>query len=521
MTNLRDLATIDPWERSLERSQRRRAITPQIRKRVARRRKASAALSTLMLAGPAGQALAASGAGVDTRVDAASPATRAIDGRDGAAMMLRLGSTGSAVKEVQLRLGVDADGTFGPATDSAVRAFQGRAGLETDGVVGPATWTKLFGLDRAAAGVAAKGGDVAVIVRERGDSPAANDASADARAGAGATPQVGGGNAPGAPAPDAGGPAQGTPTQPVAQVGACGTLQLSAPVKGTVTSNYGPRGGRNHDGVDIAAPTGTPVRAAECGVVSSRGAQGGYGNMVCVKHSSRFETCYAHLSRYAVSAGQEVRKGQVIGHVGCTGSCTGPHVHFETRVDGQAKDPSPYLRGALVPGEPTVEPKPAPVTAKASSQGQARTTSVSRPAAAAPAQPATAQPATAQPAPAPAQPAPAAAPQPAPAQPVAAQPAAAQPTPAPAQPATEQPAPAPQQAPATAQTAPAPTAAPEPAPAPAATPAPQPQVEAEAEVEVRAGRCARRRAGRPGRGRGHGRDRRAGPGRTPVAKPAP
>ena len=170
-------------------------------------------------------------------------------------------------------------------------------------------------------------------------------------------------------------------------MGACGTLQVSAPVDGTVTSDYGPRGGRNHDGLDIAAPTGTPVRAAECGVVSSRGVQGGYGNMVCVKHSSRFETCYAHLSRYAVSAGQEVRKGQVIGHVGCTGSCTGPHVHFETRVDGQAKDPSPYLRGALVPGEPTVEPKPAPVTAKASSQGQARTTSVSRPAAAAPVSP--------------------------------------------------------------------------------------------------------------------------------------
>jgi len=120
------------------------------------------------------------------------------------------------------------------------------------------------------------------------------------------------------------------------------------------TSPFGPRWGRNHDGVDIAAPSGAPVRAAECGVVTVRGVQGGYGNMICVQHSDRFETCYAHLSGFAVNGGQTVRRGQVIGYVGCTGHCTGPHLHFETRVDGRAQNPDTYLRGASVPGNPRV-----------------------------------------------------------------------------------------------------------------------------------------------------------------------
>ena len=118
------------------------------------------------------------------------------------------------------------------------------------------------------------------------------------------------------------------------------------PVNGTETSPYGPRGGRNHDGVDIAAPMGTAIRAAACGTVSLAGQQSGYGNMVCITHTSQLSTCYAHMSRFAVSDGQQVSQGQVIGYVGCTGSCTGPHVHFETRVNGQAVDPSGYLSGA-------------------------------------------------------------------------------------------------------------------------------------------------------------------------------
>ena len=129
----------------------------------------------------------------------------------------------------------------------------------------------------------------------------------------------------------------------------CGSSTVASPVNGTVTSGFGPRWGRNHDGLDIAAPAGTAIRAAACGSVTIAGTQSGYGNIVCITHNSSFSTCYAHMSRFAVSQGARVRQGQVIGYVGCTGSCTGPHVHFETRVNGQAQDPRGYLDGA-VPG---------------------------------------------------------------------------------------------------------------------------------------------------------------------------
>ncbi len=148
-------------------------------------------------------------------------------------------------------------------------------------------------------------------------------------------------------------PRQGDTTLPTTQApagGSCGSSTISTPVRGTVTSEFGPRGGRNHDGIDIAAPTGTPVRAAACGTVSLAGQQSGYGNIVCITHTSQFSTCYAHLSRFGVTSGAQVQQGQVIGYVGCTGSCTGPHLHFETRVNGQAQDPRTYLSGGAIPG---------------------------------------------------------------------------------------------------------------------------------------------------------------------------
>ena len=128
--------------------------------------------------------------------------------------------------------------------------------------------------------------------------------------------------------------------------GTCGST-LSSPVDGTVTSEFGPRWGRNHDGIDIAAPTGTAIRAAACGSVTLAGQQSGYGNMVCITHTNEFSTCYAHMSRFAVSQGARVQQGQVIGYVGCTGSCTGPHLHFETRVNGQAQDPRGFMGGSI------------------------------------------------------------------------------------------------------------------------------------------------------------------------------
>lgn len=357
-TSHRDLAQLDPWQRSIERSLHRRAITPAIRRSLARRRRASVALSTLMVAGPTGSLLAAAGFGIGGRgvdVAQASPANRAIDnGATPAAMAFQLGSRGDAVVEIQRQLGVPVDGIFGPVTQAAVTDFQARNGLEADGVVGPVTWTALFGLEQAAAAAGAADGNVAVIVRERVD--AASDGAADkSQQGVGGDPPENLGEPDDSTPPQTTPVATPAPATPAPGNGACGPLRLTSPVKGTVTSGYGPRWGRNHDGLDIAAPSGTPIRAAECGIVSFSGVQSGYGNMVCVKHSSRFETCYAHMTNYAVSQGQRVDQGQVIGHVGCTGNCTGPHLHFETRVDGAARDPRPYLGGGSVPGAPTVK----------------------------------------------------------------------------------------------------------------------------------------------------------------------
>jgi murein DD-endopeptidase MepM/ murein hydrolase activator NlpD len=115
------------------------------------------------------------------------------------------------------------------------------------------------------------------------------------------------------------------------------------PVRGTVTSEYGSRWGRMHEGIDIAAPTGTPIRAAKAGVVIFSGSQGGYGNIVLVDHGGGFVTAYPHQSRIATADGASLSQGQVLGYVGCTGSCTGPHLHFETRVDGAAQNPRRYL----------------------------------------------------------------------------------------------------------------------------------------------------------------------------------
>lgn len=122
-----------------------------------------------------------------------------------------------------------------------------------------------------------------------------------------------------------------------------GTGELIWPVRGPITSPFGPRWGRLHAGLDIGAPTGRPVRAADAGRVVVRGPQGAYGNYVCVRHTRTLTTCYAHLSGFATSKGDQVRKGEVIAYVGSTGASTGPHLHFETRVNGKPVDPKRYL----------------------------------------------------------------------------------------------------------------------------------------------------------------------------------
>ena len=115
------------------------------------------------------------------------------------------------------------------------------------------------------------------------------------------------------------------------------------PVNGPVTSPFGMRWGRMHTGIDIGVADGTPIHAAAAGRVIYAGWMDGYGNLVFIDHGSGLSTGYAHQSSVAVSNGETVAQGQVIGYVGCTGHCFGPHLHFEVRVNGAPVDPLGYL----------------------------------------------------------------------------------------------------------------------------------------------------------------------------------
>jgi murein DD-endopeptidase MepM/ murein hydrolase activator NlpD len=115
------------------------------------------------------------------------------------------------------------------------------------------------------------------------------------------------------------------------------------PVNGPVVSGYGMRWGRMHEGIDIAAGLGTPIRAAAAGTVIHAGWLGGYGNLVVLDHGDGLATAYAHASAILVGVGQSVAQGETVSLVGSTGNSTGPHLHFEVRVNGTAVDPLLYL----------------------------------------------------------------------------------------------------------------------------------------------------------------------------------
>src|SRR5918999_17348 len=274
----RDLSSPELWQRSLERSMRRRALLPRARREQARRRGASVAMATATLAGP-GAPLAAARAAGEPGVAVESREALTIEVKAGG-LPLRIGSQGELVARVQHALGITADAIFGPETDGAVRRFQYASHLQVDGVVGPATWSALFAPTRTAAraDAAVGGSEVPVRVRRkieqrlaaagvelageaRGESPTGDPQGRGERQSA----TTGGGPLPG-----------GDVT-----AGDCGSARISSPVGGPVTSGFGPRWGRNHDGIDIGAAAGTAVRAAACGVVTVRGQQGGYGNIVC------------------------------------------------------------------------------------------------------------------------------------------------------------------------------------------------------------------------------------------------
>lgn len=118
---------------------------------------------------------------------------------------------------------------------------------------------------------------------------------------------------------------------------------LAWPTNGSVTSGFGYRWGSLHAGIDIANGTGTPIRAAKAGTVILAGWNGGYGNCIVIDHGGGFSTLYGHMTRLRASEGQRVDQGDLIGDMGSTGNSTGSHLHFETRVNGSAQDPTRYL----------------------------------------------------------------------------------------------------------------------------------------------------------------------------------
>ncbi len=123
------------------------------------------------------------------------------------------------------------------------------------------------------------------------------------------------------------------------------------PVEGVrLTSNYGMRehpvlgGRRAHKGIDLAGPVGTPVYATADGVISKAEWFSSYGLFVSIEHGGALQTRYGHMSRLNVASGQQVQKGDLIGFIGSTGRSTGPHLHYEVRVNGEAVNPLPYMQ---------------------------------------------------------------------------------------------------------------------------------------------------------------------------------
>ena len=123
-----------------------------------------------------------------------------------------------------------------------------------------------------------------------------------------------------------------------------GQPRFDWPLHGRITSRFGWRGRHMHEGLDIAARSGSPVRAARAGRVIFSGKLSGYGNVVIVQHDRRYASVYAHNRRNRVRKGAHVKRGQLLAEVGATGRATGPHLHFEIRRDEHPQDPLRFLR---------------------------------------------------------------------------------------------------------------------------------------------------------------------------------
>jgi murein DD-endopeptidase MepM/ murein hydrolase activator NlpD len=255
-------------------------------------------------------------------------------------------SPSTAALQVALRAkhtyGGTVDGIRGPMTREGVRRFQARHGLAVDGVAGPRTRAALGWRGRPRLGSrvveeGAKGWDVAALqwlLATRGFPSGPFDGHFGARTHV-ALQQFQ--NWAGLTVDGVAGP--GT-IAAVRRRPARSPLSFAWPIGAPVGDGFGPRGNAMHTGLDFPAASGTPVRAAGRGCVSSAGYDpGGYGNLVVIEHRAGMTSWYAHLSRISVSTGQCVVAGRRIGRVGATGHATGPHLHFELRLRGAAIDP--------------------------------------------------------------------------------------------------------------------------------------------------------------------------------------
>jgi len=139
-------------------------------------------------------------------------------------------------------------------------------------------------------------------------------------------------------------PTEPTPAAPIVPEGPMPEAETFLwPVNGAINSGFGPRGSSFHDGIDIAATEGTPIRATEAGEVIYSDQLRGYGNMVIVRHAGGIVSVYAHNETNLVREGQSVARGEIVARVGSTGRVTGPHLHFEIRRNNTAEDPLRYL----------------------------------------------------------------------------------------------------------------------------------------------------------------------------------
>ena len=119
---------------------------------------------------------------------------------------------------------------------------------------------------------------------------------------------------------------------------------FTMPCSGTLTSGFGTRNGKMHNGIDIGAPYGTIIHCAASGTVTFAGWQQGYGNVIIINHGNNIETVYGHCRSISVKIPQKVSAGEKIGEVGSTGRSTGPHVHFEIRLNGTPKNPQYFVK---------------------------------------------------------------------------------------------------------------------------------------------------------------------------------